>query len=114
MASRTLLGQTASNSGAILSVSGTGLYRVSTYVEIAQGGLLNVGTLSLRLDWTDSRQAQFVTPITGIALVTSGSFGQATTPIRAMSGSPIIMTVTLSSLTGNPQYNAYGTVERLI
>ncbi len=112
-ASRTLSGQTASNSGAITTVSGPGLYRVSTYTQVTQGGLSNVGNLSVRLDWTDDGQAQNLSPITGVALVTSGAFGQAETVVRSLSGSAIMMTITLGSTVGTPQYSAFGSVEKL-
>ena len=113
VANRSLTGEAANNSGLLLTVSGTGMYRVSTYAEVTQGGLLNAGSLSVRFDWTDEGQAQNFSPVTGLALITSGAFSQGITVVRAVSGSSIIMTVSLSSLVGSPVYNAYGAVERV-
>lgn len=110
---RSLTDQTATNSGNIISVSGPGLYRVSTYAVVTQGGLLNAGNLTARLDWTDDTQAQNTSPITGVALITSGAFGLGNSMFRSVSGQPIIFTVTLGALTGSPHYNAYAAVERV-
>ena len=114
VAFRSLSGLVGNNSGAIATVSGTGLYRVAAYAEVMLGGgVLNLGNLSVRLDWADEGKAQNVSPITGVALATSGAFSQGTVTLRALSGTPIIMTVTFGSLTGSPTCNAYGALERL-
>lgn len=39
--------------------------------------------------------------------------GYGTTVVRAISGTNIFLTNTLSSLIGTPHYNAYGSVERV-
>ncbi len=108
-----LTNQTASASGLIISVPETGLYRVASYAEITQGGLLNLGVLAADLSWTSDAQAQTLTVFTGLVLVTSGVFNQATTTLRALSGTSIIGSVSLSSLVGSPRYNAFFAAERL-
>ena len=113
IASRSLTNQTASTSGLLLTTSGPGLFRVTGYAVVTQGGLLNVGSLLTQFDWTDESEGQSVQPITGVALVTSGSFGQGSSIIRAASGTSIFHTVTLGSLVGTPRYNAYAAVERI-
>lgn len=113
LASQTLLNQTAANSGLVYTATATGLYRVSSYTIITQGGLLNAGSLSVQLVWTDDTQIQSGAPITGVALLTSGAYGAADTTVRMISGAALIATQALSSVTGAPHYNSYIAVERV-
>lgn len=113
LGSRTVLDGTANNSGAIVTTSGPGVYRVSIYSEVTQGGLLNAGNLGVAINWTSDSQVQTLSPIAGVALITSGAFGQSSSVVRAVSGTAIGMSVTLGAVTGAPHYNAFGVVERV-
>lgn len=110
---RTVSDATVGNSGLLFTPTATGMYRVSLATQVTQGGLLNAGSLTVALNWTDDTQGQTLSPITGVALITSGAFGQSTSVMRVLSGTPIFMTVALGAVTGTPHYNAFGAVERV-
>lgn len=112
-ASRTVLGANAINSGVLYVTPATGLYRVTAYAEVTQGGLLNAGSLSVAFGFTSDSQPQVLSPITGVALITSGAFSQSVSTLRVLSGTNIHHSINLSSLTGTPVYNAFAAVERV-
>ena len=93
--------------------SKVGMYLFSAYLEIPQGGLLNAGNGTVQLGWTDAQQAQSGTVVASVALLTSGDYGQGSTVIRCQSGSNVIMSIILSSVTGAPVYNCYGALQRI-
>lgn len=113
IASLALLNQMRPYSGAITIAPATGLYAISMYVETVQGGLLNRGSLTGTVEWVSESRSQSHNPITDHSLLTSGAMGQARTIVRALSGTPLIMSVSLGSPVGIPIYNIFGCVERL-
>jgi Head domain of trimeric autotransporter adhesin len=112
VANVSLTGQTSSISAAHLYepyVNGT--FRVSIYILTTTAG--TAGSASVTIGWSDDKQAQTLTPISGQNLTTAGSFMQAMVYIRAAASVWITYSATLTGAAGGPQYSLFVNVERL-
>lgn len=107
-----LVAQTTSiPTATFLSPTADTLYSVSIYVNVTTGA--TAGTLDVTITWADDSGTQTSTVVSGLSLITSGAYSQATLVLKAKSGQPVQYSTTLTGVVGSPQYTLVIAGEKL-
>ena len=87
-----------------------GVFRLSFYIEVTTTAA--IGTLAVAFGWTDDNGTATNTPVSSLTLTAAG-YSQGQVIVRAKTTGTINYSVTLTGVTGSPQYSFYCFLERL-